>query len=294
MDCQKIRELLEAYALDALEADEWAVVEQHLVSCPDCQRLANELKDVASLLPQALAEASALRPPAAMKQRLLQALDAETPADRPVVDNKPVRDPQPVVSPPSPPGSINGKSNNPLLGRFARPGLWGQRSRPVSVLALSILLIVSIFLGARLTIVLAKERALQAELASLFGQQELVLEVVDSDQTVKRILLAPEPRRSQPLPPYGKLYTRSDLPHVVAMVARLPHPPEGQAYHLWLTRQGRLELAGQMEVNEQGFSLLTFDADSDGPVYESAQLWLQPPGGAEPAGELILSWEAAE
>ena len=89
-------------------------------------------------------------------------------------------------------------------------------------------------------------------------------------------------------------FTRSDLAHVVAMVARLPQPAPGQAYHLWLSRQGQLELAGTLSVNDQGFGLLVFDADDNGPVYEAVQLTLQPIGSLTPAGEPILLWQPSQ
>src|SRR5919197_3727619 len=80
MRCDDVQELLELYALGALDADEHAEVAAHLASCPTCQRLADELADVATALPQALAAASPLRMPATAKARLLQSLDAPTPA----------------------------------------------------------------------------------------------------------------------------------------------------------------------------------------------------------------------
>jgi hypothetical protein len=46
-----------------------------------------------------------------------------------------------------------------------------------------------------------------------------------------------------------------------------------------------------MKVNEQGFGLLVFDADRNGPVYDSAQLTLQPIGSSAPAGSPILAWK---
>jgi hypothetical protein len=297
MSSNHIVELLEEYALDALDLDERAEVERHLQECPECRQVARELLDLASLLPQALAEASTLRPPAAMKERLLASLATGLdPAAKPGPgEERPAEARQAATAPPLPQATTSADGGPGTTKRRQSVWQWlvGGRPRAVGILAGLLLLVLLVFLGMQLSIALAQERALRLELANLFGQQEVVLEVVDSDKTVKRVLLAPEPRRSQPLPPYGKLFTRSDLPHVVAMVARLPQPPAGQAYHLWLTRQGQIELAGLMEVNDQGFSLLAFDADTDGPVYEAAQITLQPVGSTTPSGEPILEWAAA-
>ena len=75
------------------------------------------------------------------------------------------------------------------------------------------------------------------------------------------------------------------------LAARLPQPPAGQAYHLWLTSQGQTYLGGVLAVNAQGFGLLVFDADHDGPVYEAAQLTLQPEGSTAPSGSPVLTWQ---
>ena len=273
MKCEQIRENLEAYSVGALEPAEEAEVEQHLAACPDCQQLAAEFSEIVSQLPPVLAAVSAVRPPADLKQRLLRQIAPNDPATTNFV----------ATTTPTP----SRRASSSRLRSF------GGRSWATVGLALLILLFVAVVLGTRLSNVLAQERALRAELAYLFGQQEVVLEVIDSDKTTRRVLLPPE-RTSAELPPYGKLFTRSDLPHVVAMIARLPAPPPDRAYHLWLTYQGQTELAGLMTVNEEGFSLLVFDADQDGPPYEQVQLTLQAPGSPTPAGEVILQWEIAE
>jgi hypothetical protein len=142
-----------------------------------------------------------------------------------------------------------------------------------------------------LSVALARERALRAEFANLVDQQEIVLEVIDSTQTTRRVLLPPEKGASNA---YGKLFTRADLPHVVTMAARLPQPPAGQAYHLWVTpTAGQTHLAGVLRVNEQGFGLLVFDADRNGPVYDDVQLSLQPVGSTAPAASPLLIWKAS-
>jgi len=294
MNCEQIQPLLEAYALNALNPDEQAQVEQHLAACPTCQRLLNEYTEVTGLLPDALAAASPVQPPASLKESLLQKVKGNSaPAD----NNAPGESPQMpgAATPPlAPTPSTNGKPQNerqphPLWQWLLRP-----RGQAVGTAAILILLVLTIFLGVRLSVVLAEERALQAELANLFNQQEVVLEVVDSENTIKRVLLAPEPRPDSQFPSYGKLYTRTDLPHVVAMVARLPQPPAGQAYHFWVTNNNQTKLAGVMEVNDDGFGLVVFDAPRIGPTYQLAQLTLQPTGSTAPSGEPILVWDASQ
>src|SRR5258708_3869349 len=78
MDCNQVQDLLEGYVLDALNPDEHNLVEQHLATCADCQRKLAEYQTVAAMLPVALASASSVRPPAALKDRIFQAIDAST------------------------------------------------------------------------------------------------------------------------------------------------------------------------------------------------------------------------
>jgi hypothetical protein len=138
-------------------------------------------------------------------------------------------------------------------------------------------------------VALAQERALRSEFADLVDQQEIVLEVIDSSKTTKAFLRATASDSNS----YGKLFTRSDMSDVVAMAGRLPVPPAGQAYHLWVTEEGRTYLAGIMKVNDKGFGLLVFTVDQLGPVYEAAQLILQPIGSTSPNGIPIIAWQAS-
>ena len=290
MNCDQIKELLEEYVLGSLDADEQALVELHLPECPDCQDLLVELFEAAHLLPEALAEVSPFEPPVELKENLLNRLP----------DNVAEGSPQRVVtktnhnSNATPKHVVTENMRQPRQSKAGRPIRSWWRSRPVTLVAALVLLILLAVIGTRLSIVLAEGRALQAELSTLYDQQELVLEVVDSDETVKRFLRTQIPPGDSGLPAYGKLYTRQGLHHVVAMAARLPQPPPGQAYHLWLTDADQTKLVGTLTLNEQGFGLLVFDEDTENPSYDNAQLILQPIESTTPTGKLILLWDATE
>src|SRR5262249_54412443 len=201
-------------------------------------------------------------PPAALKDRILQAIDA------PVAQSAP---------------TASLEANGKATVRFAAPR---NRRRLLLPLAAAVLVLVLLALGTGLSVALAREQALRAELANLTGQQELVLEVVDSSKMSKVILRSPAGSGSQS---YGKLYTRPDLPNVVAMAARLPQPPPGQAYHLWVSQRGQVQLAGVLKINDQGFGMLVFTADQPGPSYDLIQLTLQPLGAKTPSLPAVLT-----
>ena len=270
MEHSRAMDLLEAYTLGVLEPDEFQAVERHLAMCTECRRLAADLAATADLLPLAIAAASSLRSPADLKDRVVRAVQASAMA---------VPEPEARTRP----SAASVESSPGVRVVPGRPGRW----RTVAAAALLVALALSLIWGARLSEALDQERALREQVAAHFTQQqEIVLEVVDADDATRLILRSPDPDSRA----YGKLFTRSDLPHVVAMAARLPIPPQGQTYHLWLTSEGRTFLAGVLPVNDQGFGLLTFDADHDGPVYEAARLTLQAAGAEAPGGETVLAW----
>jgi hypothetical protein len=244
--------LLEEYALDALEPSEQAAVERHLAGCPECRERARELQALAARLPGALAAASSLQPPEALREQVLAAVDA---SERP---------------------------------RASRRRSLPRRALAIALAAALPALAVGWIAGYQQAS--ASESDRRNELARLLGVQELVFEVVDSRVTEKAFLRST--KEDGPFArSYGKLYTRPDLRDVVAFAARLPQAPEGSAYYLWLTAGGRTRLAGMLTVRD-GFGLLVLSADEPGPRYDSALLTLQKRGTTAPDGTRVLSWRA--
>jgi hypothetical protein len=257
-----VGELVEAYAAGALDDAERERFRAHLAACPRCRADAAAYAEVVSGLPAALAAAAPAQVPAGLRERVLRA----------ALEGRP---PTPAARRPGPPWP-----------RAARRG-----ARRAAALAAAVAVALAAGWGVQQGVALARERAqLRAEYAALVGQQETVLEVVDGRNTVRR-LLAP-PGGGGPGAPYGKLYTRPDLPQVVAMAGRLPPPPPGQAYHLWVAPpgpEGPPRLAGVLAFN-QGFGLLVFDAPEPGPAYTAAWITVQAPGAGGPAGPTVLRW----
>jgi RNA polymerase sigma factor (sigma-70 family) len=269
----------------ALDADEHAAVAAHLAGCPTCQRLADELTDVANALPQALAAASPHRLPTTAKARLLQSLDAPTPTVASSGDLDIVHDS--ATPPPTPAPLASGQASGAGAALHRRWPRW--RPRTLGTLAATLVAVLALGWGVQLSFALARERALRAEFhALLSGQQALVIDVIDSSKTVKAMLRATQPGSKA----YGKLFTRPDMPNVVIMAGRLPDPPTGQSYNVWLMRAGTAQLAGELALNA-GFGALVFDAGQTGLVYDSAQVVLQPRTSTSPTGTIVLQWQAS-
>jgi hypothetical protein len=126
------------------------------------------------------------------------------------------------------------------------------------------------------------ERALVARLARQVGQQELVLDVVDADNT-RRVLLRPTRGGSRA---YGKLFTRPDVPYAVVMVARLPQPKAGRRYHVWAEHDGRMEPIGVINVNDDGFGVLVVKTDNAS--FDAVRVVDKPDWPARVAGNPVL------
>jgi hypothetical protein len=244
-------ELLEAYALGALEAEERAEVERHLAGCADCRMRVRELEAAAHKLPQALAAVSSLELPVDLERRVLDGVRPELERPR------------------------------------ARRGVRLRARARAALAGLAVVLVAGSVVSMQLA--LGRERDLRSRLMQVVAKQPIVFEVVDSPETVKRILRPAGPRFARS---YGKLYTRPDFREAVSFAARLPAAPEGRAYHLWLTSAGRTRLAGVLTVRN-GFGLLIVRGDRPGPTFEHAELTLQAPGG-RPAGTPVLVWSADE
>ena len=257
MNCEIVRELLEAHAIGALEADEASLVEEHVAACPECRELLNAYRQAADGLLDALPEILGA-PGLQLKQQIMARVAAPSPL--------------------------------PIAGTARRAGS-AARFVPLKALAACLVLLLvgsSVVWGLQQRSALAKERSIRYELQALVGQQEIVLEVVDSSRTIKSQLRSVEPGSAA----YGKLYTRPDMPWVVALVGRLPPKPEDEVYNLWLTRNGSEQLAGLLEINENGFALVLFDAQVNGPVYEGARVVRQLPGSDIASAITVVRWEA--
>jgi Putative zinc-finger len=169
--CDQTRELLEAYALGVLDGTERARVEEHLSSCESCSAVVARYSEVLAGLPDALALASRLQLPGAIKQRLLARIKAGAT----------------VPAEPSP---------------SAAPGQ-SRRRRVRRLLVLAGAVVLALASTAALSFALDHERQLKERFAGLLDQREVVLDVVDGRGTERAFLRSPVEGSTA----YGKLFT---------------------------------------------------------------------------------------
>ncbi len=89
---EQIEELLGAYCLDAVDADERDAIEAHLPECPRCRAEVAELREVAALLANNNTEA-----PEGLWDRIAEAIDDTPPPMRLDVRRRPRRDWVPIL-----------------------------------------------------------------------------------------------------------------------------------------------------------------------------------------------------
>ena len=251
MDHSDVRELLGAYSLGALDPEDAEAVAVHLATCPECRVELAGLRRVADGLPMALEAASPLRVHPSVRRRVVAAV--QRPAPR----------------------------------RHFRPALW-----PAATVAALLLFVGSTVYAVHLRVeqqdlaVSVRTETLH-ELGETLSQpdQLRLLEVLSSSTTVQRSLRPVDPASPGFDSSYGELWTRSDDADVVVMVNQLPEPPPGQHYELYLTSNGRIIDCGSLRMDADGFAMMLFRADQDGPTYQRAVVTL--------GGTPVLQWSAS-
>ena len=129
MEHQAILDLIPAYALDCLDAEEAQIVTGHLASCADCQAELDAFEAVVDVLPLAAPE---IEPSSALKERLMGQIQA-------VPRSKTAGLPEPT-----------GPSLLQQLTTALSDFLTGPRWRPAAILVVLVLLVGSFFIWQQL------------------------------------------------------------------------------------------------------------------------------------------------
>jgi hypothetical protein len=241
-----------AYAVNALDSDaEREAFEQHLASCPDCDREVRQMLAIAARLGMA----TSAPPPAELRERVMAALTAtgQLSADQ-ASGPDPSAAPGKLVGPASVPGTATRKP-----GRHGRSRRYG----PAWVVGFGVAFVAVILLAV-----------------SLGKSQSELHQAQAQNRAIAAILAAPDARVISRTTTAGGITTvvvSASRRELIVSTAGLPALPGGKVYELWLLGPPRIRPAGLLALGPGGQS---------GPVLatalhlgDSLGLTVEPAGG---------------
>ncbi len=256
-------ELLEGFALDALEDDEFLQVEQHLDSCVRCRGYVTQLHQTTSGLGLFLDQSI---PPAALGLRIRQALTAS-------VETAPVE-----TEPNSRSTGVSARR------RFTTP----QWAMPLAAVLMLSLFSLSLFMNiqatgrmdqmerasstvtAQLDLAVAQTKRLEEDnearsnqvAAAASTEASQMMDTIQEIRAASYLLALPETRPLVLEPPggagdsQGVLLVEDKGNRAFLMISDMAQPPPRRPYQVWLVRDGRRMWAGQVAVDSTGWGSL--------------------------------------
>lgn len=302
-------ELLEAFALDALEDDEYLQVEQHLDSCVRCRGYVAQLHQTTSGLGLFLDQSI---PPAALGLRIRQALTAP-------VETAPVET--------VPNSSSTGVS---ARRRFTTP----QWAMPLAAVLMLSLFSLSLFMNiqatgrmdqmertgstvtaqmdqmerasstvtAQLDQAVAQTKRLEEDNEALSNQvataasteASQMMDTIQEIRAASYLLALPDTRPLLLEPPggagdsQGVLLVEDKGNRAFLMISDMAQPPPRRSYQVWLVRDGRRMWAGQVAVDSTGWGSLALRPPEPVSQFEWVNLTMTEDSGSNGRTETMV------
>ena len=280
-------DLLEAFALDALEAEEEMAVLEHVEGCLECAAIVDGCLRAVTALAYTV---PAHRPPERVRAGLLASIELSEPA----------------------PQRVSVSQRRPSRGwagvYSALSSRWGRLLMPVTTLAAVVLFAFAISFNVQMSgeidNVKAENVRLREEMAR--NQAAATARLAQASDTVTQMqgslrllqnTLAQSGNRSLVMNPAqsnsqskGVLVLSGDGTACVIMASGL-EPLEGDsAYHVWLMQDAERTLAGHLDVDEHGWGTIELNTGGSLSQFDSVQLTRSPPALAAigVAGDIVL------
>lgn len=270
MEHQEYQELLATHALDALDASEARLLEEHLGTCADCRAGMIELRDAAALLAHA---ATPAEPGDQVRPRILTNARADSPRR-----NAPETSAQVIPLPPR----VN--------------KLWPNLLKLAAAIAFVALLIGVIVLWRRdvrmrqeIAQLSRQVNTQQRELVrdrNLLERQREALAILNSP-TAKKVELAGTLTQSA----RGTFVYDQKTGKAILMAEGLPATPADKAYELWFIPKGHSPMPGKIfTVDASGRAMLPTQMPAEAMAGAIVAITLEPKkGSAVPTGTIYLS-----
>jgi anti-sigma-K factor RskA len=265
MSHEKLSELCSIYALGALDGEELREFEAHLeTGCPLCGQQIQEYSQTVAAIPEALAN---VKPSADLKDRLMARLDQEGP-NRGAVGFKP------VVKPSS--------------GSGRRRGWLPWACAVAAGLALT----VSLTRVSRLNRGLVEQQEkLNQQLQQLKTLQRLLSDEKEVTQFIAKPGVRVTPLAGTDRSPQaaGQILWSAQEKKALFYASKLPSPPEGKTYQLWIIANNKPIDAGIFPVDPQGNGFLKVPLLAEADKAQKFAVTLEPAGGVpQPTGAMHL------
>ena len=266
MSHEKLSELCSIYALGALDGEELREFEAHLkTGCPLCGLELQEYSEMVASIPEAL---SNVRPSQDLKSRLMVRLDQEVP-NRSVVEFKPV-----AKVPPAAPNRRRG---------------WLPWACAV---AAGIALMVSLTRVSSLNRGISEQHdRLNQQLEQLKVLQKLLSEEKEVTTFISKpgVRITPMAGTDQSPQAAGKILWSAQEKKALFYASKLPSPPEGKTYQLWIIADNKPFDAGVFSVDPEGNGFLKVPLLSEADKAQKFAVTLEPAGGvSQPTGAMHL------
>jgi anti-sigma-K factor RskA len=271
MDHQDYQELLAVHSLDALDAAEASLLEEHLKNCAECGDQLIELRDAASLVAHA---AKPAEPRPEVRARILASVSAERAPER--------RAPAASVA--------------QLRPRVQR-NIWTIGLRIAAAIAF-VALLTGIIVFWRRDVKMRQEmaqlsrqvNAQQHELVrdrETLGRQREALAVLNSPNARKMELAGTQTAQSA----RGTFIYDQKTGRAILMADGLPATPGDKAYELWFIPKGHSPMPGKMfTVDASGHAMLPENMPPEAMENVVIAITLEPrKGSAVPTGAIYLS-----
>ena len=270
-------DLLEAFALDALEPEEELAVEVHLEGCSVCATLVGDNQRVAAAIADSVPASS---PSPALRRRLLDSVDSGG-----AEPSRPSVSPRVQVSQRRPPRSWSRVS-------YLLSARWTRVLAP----AVAVLALIAIGISTALNLQMSDQMgAVQSENTALRRQLDQSMAtttaLASASNTVSQMqgnlqrwqetsyALAQPGNQTLMLSPAepgvdsrGVLVLSEDGREAVLMASDLEAPRPDSVYHVWLTRGGQWYWAGEMDVDERGWGTMPMKSRDSLLQYDSVQI----------------------
>ena len=282
-------EMLEAYALDALDEDEAAQVESHLEFCDQCRQIYFLLQQVAARLGQAVAQSS---PPVSLLPQVMQVLPPQgmlpsvTDLPRPVSDRRfnPAKLLLPLAA-----ALLLGLFSVSMVMNLQASGRMDQLEEASTAVAV------------KLDQTLAETKRMEMETAGVMERlNQLSPDSSDLVNTVQQIraasFLMAHPD-TQPMilePPSGigdsngVLLVGEGGSRAVLMITDMDQALHRQPYDVWLVRDGRRVPVGQVSVDSTGWGSMMLVPPEPVFQFEWVNLTMKDTSGRSPATETMV------